>query len=134
MRRKGFTLIELLVTMLIMGILVTISSFALQQARQNSRDSRRKADLQMIRSGLEMYRSDLNQYPPSLPAAGGSLTGGGNTYISTIPDDPSQGRDYNYRQTSSYAYELCAALEGGGPDTCVGSCGSAPCNYKVIHP
>jgi prepilin-type N-terminal cleavage/methylation domain-containing protein len=137
----GFTLIELLITIAIIGILVTISSFAFTQARQNSRDVRRKADLETIRSGLEMYRSDCGAYPSSLPSAGSQLTGSGgtcsgNVYINSIPGDPISGRQYSYRRINNTSYELCTALESSGSDSCASSnCGSGvSCNYKVVNP
>ena len=45
MGKSGFTLIELLVTMMIIGVLVSITTFGVRQAQQSTRDSRRKADL-----------------------------------------------------------------------------------------
>jgi type II secretion system protein G len=137
---KGFTLIELLVVISIIGIVAGISAFGFQGAREGARDARRKSDLEAIRSGLEMYRADCNQYPPSLPSAGGQLTGSScspansNVYIQEVPDDPSVGRDYFYTQVGK-GYELCAALEDTtASDTCSGGCGGATCNYKVTNP
>ena len=91
--KTGFTLIELLVVISIIGILMAISLFGLQGARESSRDARRKSDLEMIRSGLEIYKSDCDIYPATL---GTSLVGSGsptscsiaNTYISSVPLDP----------------------------------------------
>jgi prepilin-type N-terminal cleavage/methylation domain-containing protein len=140
--KKGFTLVELLVVIGIVGVLMAISLFGLQGARESSRDARRKSDLELIRSGLEIYRSDCNIYPPSL---GSSLVGTGspvscaaaNTYISAVPSDPlSPNRSYLYSRLSSTTYEICTALEqGGSAVTCGGSdnCGET-CNYKVINP
>ncbi len=145
--KLGFTLIELLVVISIIGILVAVSVFGLQGARETSRDSRRKADLEQIRSGIEIYKSDCNVYPGAL-TAGSQLKGDGsvpacssnNTYITAVPDDPtSPGRNYLYYSNGTI-YEICASLEqvqSGGTELCGGSstCGSgAPCNYKVINP
>ena len=139
---KGFTLIELLVVISIIGILMAISLFGMQGARESSRDARRKSDLELIRSGLEIYKSDCNIYPDSL---GSSLMGSGsptscaitNTYISSVPVDPlSSARNYRYARISTVTYELCASLEQGGTTvTCGGSsnCGQT-CNYKVTNP
>ncbi len=139
--KKGFTLIELLVVISIIGILLALSIFGLMGARESARDSKRKADLELVRSGIEIYRADCNVYPISL---GTSLTGDGsttscsvsNTYIAEVPEDqlsPTQ----NYRYWSDgITYEICASLEGGsGTETCGGSsnCGTT-CNYKVITP
>ncbi len=141
--KKGFTLIELLVVISIIGILMAISLFGMQGARESSRDARRKADLEMIRSGLEIYKSDCNIYPASL---GSSLVGSGsptscsvtNTYISSIPKDPlDPNRLYPYSRPTTTTYVLCASLENPpSPAVNVTGCGSCGviCNYKVTNP
>ena len=142
MRRKGFTLIELLVVISIIGILLALSIFGLQGAREGSRDAKRKADLELIRSGLEIYKADCNAYPigSSLPS---SLVGDGstsscavtNTYIQSVPIDPTDpSRNYRYSSIDGTTYEICASLEQGTDMIpCGGSCGET-CNYKVISP
>ena len=154
---RGFTLIELLVVISIIGILIGLSIFALQGARTSSRDARRKADLELIRSGIELYHSDCDKYPvtsaPVSPTTAlntsgtGTLIGDGSTtscstsneYISQIPVDPlSPNSDYLYSSDGT-TYELCASLEQGTnlpAVTCGGSsaCGSSTCNYKVTNP
>jgi type II secretion system protein G len=141
MRAKGFTLIELLVVISIIGIIMGLSIFGLQGARSGARDSRRKADLELIRSGIEIYKADCNVYPSSLasPLVGDDSTlscSSSNTYISQVPTDPlDPSRVYFYSATSN-AYEICASLEqGGSAVSCGGSnnCGET-CNYKVISP
>ncbi len=154
-KQLGFTLIELLVVISIVGILIALSVFGLQGARETSRDSKRKSDLQLIRSGLEIYRSDCNQYVIGsgdpfeiLDTGSGSLTGDGsisacgvnNTYISEIPTDPtSPNLHYLYYSEEGVMYEICASLEQvptSGNVSCGGSsdCGGATCNYKVVNP
>lgn len=140
--KKGFTLIELLVVISIIGILIGVSIFGLSGARESARDSRRKADLELVKSGLEIYKADCNAYPASLTTP---LVGSGtptscsasNTYISSVPTDPvAASRSYRYAQTAS-GYELCASLEQQGLSsvTCGGSsnCGTT-CNYKITNP
>ncbi len=142
MRFKGFTLIELLVVISIIGILVAVSIFGLSGARESARDARRKADLELIKSGLEIYRADCNRYPASL-TAGSALVGATppttclatNTYISAVPTDSISTRTYRYATTAS-GYELCVSLEQAtGSVTCGGSsnCGTT-CNYKITNP
>ena len=139
---KAFTLIELLVVISIVGLLIGLSTFALQGARESARDTRRKADMELIRSGIEIYKADCDVYPASLPAAGRALMGNGSTstclltneYISSIPSDPlNPTRTYYYSATAGQTYELCAALESGGSATCGGSCG-ATCTYRLTNP
>ena len=146
MKRKiifGFTLIELLVVISIIGILISLSVFGLQGARTSSRDAKRKADLEAIRSGLEIYKADCDRYPATL---GTTLVGSpppsacsaSNTYLSSVPVDPTAtARTYAYTNTTTTTYTLCASLEqvpSPLPDlTGCGSCTTA-CNYKVTNP
>lgn len=138
----GFTLIELLVVISIIALLIGLSTFALQGARKSSRDTRRKSDLELIRSGIEIYKADCDVYPSSLPTSGSALNGDGsistclvsNTYISSVPSDPlDPNRTFYYTSPDGETYELCAALEGGGSATCAGSCGET-CNYQLVNP
>lgn len=144
---KGFTLIELLVVVSIMGILLALSIFGMQGARQASRDGKRKADLEQIRSGLEMYKADCNVGKYLVKATAGTITslvgtvaacGNTNTYIAQVPQDPTPtNRSYIYYSANGTSYELCASLEQGGTNvTCgsVGNCGGSTCNYKVTSP
>lgn len=140
-RIKGFTLIELLVVISIIGILVGLSIFGLQSAREASRNSRRKADLELIRSGIEIYKADCSSYPLTLGASLSGSETSGNTcltstvYIAKVPTDPLPSRLYYYHSPDEgVTYELCAALEEGGTDTCYGSCGEETCNYQVVNP
>lgn len=138
MKEKGFTLIELLVVISIIGILIGLSIFGLQSARESSRDARRKADLELIRSGLEIYKADCGSYPVALTSSLMGTETVGNTclttttYIAEVPTDPLPTNSYFYSSTG-VVYELCTALEGGGSDSCSGSCGET-CNYQVTNP
>lgn len=142
LKKEGFTLIELLVVISIIGILIGLSIFGLQGAREASRDSKRKADLEQIRSGIEIYKSDCDKYPLTLssPLVGDGSTSAcvnTNTYISQVPTDPqAPSRAYLY-SSNGKTYELCTSLEqsSGTVVTCGGSssCGET-CNYKVVNP
>lgn len=141
-KKKGFTLIEVLVVILIVAILSSLSMVAFAGARKTSRDQKRKADLEQIRSAVEIYRSDCLTYPASLPSAGSSLTGcpPGNetTYLSSVPSDPGT-YSYRYNFLGANSYCLCAYLEVAGSGTsceCGGDCGSGgvACNYFVTNP
>lgn len=144
MKKNGFTLIELLVVISILGILLALSIFGMQGARQASRDGKRKADLEQIRSGLEMYKADCDSYPTTL---GTSLKGTGsptscattNVYISSVPADPlpSNHAYVFYSDGTGSTYQICASLEQGGTTVTCGTssnCGGSTCNYQVTNP
>ena len=144
---SAFTLIELLVVISIMGILLALSIYGMQDARRASRDGKRKADLEQIRSALEMYKSDCTQgkYLIKNPAAAltnivGTIAACGNTnvYTAQVPQDPTPTtRSYIYYSGDGITYELCASLEQGTSTVTCGSssnCGGSTCNYKVTSP
>jgi len=140
-KNKGFTLIELLVAMTIMAMLLAIASFSYQSARKSARDSRRKADLEQIRSALEMCRTDSGSYPVGTNDVIYddiicSIEGEDQTYLEGTPKDPSTQDDYYY-SGSVNIYTLCGFLESSEEEGVCNSadCGSdRTCNYKVTNP
>lgn len=129
----GFTLIELLVVISIIGVIMAFSFVGFSQARKSARDTKRKADLEQIRSALEIYRNDIKAYP-----ATGNLGALSPNYIATLPTDPTTGQIYGYSLVSPNSYALCAYLESGGTNNLCGSidCGPNPgyCNYITTQP
>jgi len=83
-KKKGsFTLIEVLVVATVIALLAAAGIVSYSQFLRQSRDAKRKADLEQIRGALEMYRSNNNYYPTNL----NTLTQPPK-YIETIPTDP----------------------------------------------
>lgn len=127
--------------MSIIGLLSAISIFGLQGARESGRDTKRKADLEAIRSALEIYRADCGAYPSNnIWITGNTLPGSGtpavscpatNVYIPEIPKDPDSS-NYHYHYFSPTRYELCATLEQ--TPTSPDSCTAGGFNYKVLSP
>lgn len=128
--KKGFTLIELLVVATIMVLLASVASIAYSQFGKQSRDAKRKADLEQVRAALEMYRSNNDAYPASivfgssLCEPGGCATG---IYMQSLPTDPRSPYTYYYTGTAT-DYTIGAYLETGGNNCAVGQCGGN-CNY-----
>lgn len=128
MQSNGFTLIEILVTATIIALLAGIGVTSYSTLTKQSRDAKRKADLENIRAALEMYRSDNDYYPDTLSPIVPS------GYLNKIPTDPqTPSREYSYTPTGTPVtnYSLCAALETTNTTkTGCGDCGEA-CSYKL---
>ena len=61
--KKGFSFIELMIAIAIVALLTAIGMTAFNSAKKRARDTRRKSDLETVRSALEMYRADNDEYP-----------------------------------------------------------------------
>jgi type II secretion system protein G len=116
MKKRGFTLIELLVVIAIIGILASMALVALSGTRAKARDATRKSDLRQIKTALEVYYSDQSPNTYVVAAtptvfADTHLGGDTQTYIKTIPEDPSNDRAYHYQSPAGTDYALSADLE-----------------------
>jgi prepilin-type N-terminal cleavage/methylation domain-containing protein len=142
--KSGFTLIELLVVIAVMGMIIGAIVPSFRKSRSSTRDGKRKAELQNIRSALEIYRSD--QTPPSYPTADANANpvGLSPTYMPSWPADPMPSFYYRYiRLAGGAGYALCARMEsnvnimatlsncGGGLDC--GTSSNLNCNYEVTN-
>lgn len=150
--KKGFTFIEILVVVTIIALLSAVGAISYSQFTKQSRDAKRKADIEQIRAAVEMYRSNNGQYPLNSQftftscTAPGSVSDGTATYLSKAPNDPkctaSTPSKYYYNAldssdvtctalTTCVKYILAVTLENGGT-VCVASpsCTSGTgCNY-----
>ncbi|MDO8451445.1 MAG: prepilin-type N-terminal cleavage/methylation domain-containing protein [bacterium] len=142
--RRGFTIVELLVAVSILTVLSTIAIASYGSATKRSRDSKRRADIEQLRSALEMYRADFGFYPST---GGGVWTPASNlalpSYIAAIPTDPNAEAFYEYKATNVtssqfYGYCLSALLEVVGDpldNTCTPDVSlDPPHNFGVRHP
>ncbi len=135
--KKAFTLIEILVVATIIGLLAAGASITYSQLAKQSRDARRKADLEQIRAALEMYRSNVSAYPTTFPLnctiATGMTDDSSNTYLSTFPKDPKCSTySYYYESSATTTYSLGTRLENPAGSTCTvtKACGTeGNCNY-----
>ena len=126
---RAFTLIELLVVIAIIGLLATLSVLALQNARINSRDAKRLADVKQLRSALELYYNDAGHYPTADEFNSGKIEYytpgvGTSTYMMQIPSapTPADGSCSNAENTytylpdangSTYVLNFCIAKNNG---------------------
>lgn len=118
-KTKSFTLIEILVVITLIGLIAAGISASYSQFLKQSRDAKRKSDLENVRAALEMYRSnnDGGYYPDQLD----DLTDP-TVYIKEIPKDPKDPDDPYLTYTPSpdgctiacVNYTLSVVLESGG--------------------
>ncbi len=65
---RGFTVVELLIVLAIAGVIMSIIFLAVPQLQQSSRDSQRKATVDMVRSEMEAYAANnTGVYPLNKP-------------------------------------------------------------------
>ncbi len=60
---KGFTLIELLVVIAIFALIANVTMISLNKAKRESRDAKRLANINQLRSALHLYSTENLSYP-----------------------------------------------------------------------
>lgn len=63
LHKKAFTITELLIVIVIIGILASIGIMSYNVFQEDTRDSRRTANVQVIASSLEKYYETNGEYP-----------------------------------------------------------------------
>ncbi|KKR03443.1 MAG: hypothetical protein UT31_C0021G0011 [Parcubacteria group bacterium GW2011_GWF2_39_13b] len=142
MKQKGFTLIELLVVISIIGLLASIVLVSLNSARSKSRNSKRNANIQQLKTAFNMAADANNGIfvttstwaCVSISCSGGFVTYVANPtvdafftpYISAKPEDPADSR----RSSSGYLYYNSWA-GGTGTD---GFFAAGPYLYWMLEP
>jgi len=107
-RKEGITLTELLIVVAVLAVLMVVflAAFKPWTQQAKARDSRRKSDLQKLKSPLEDYYNDNNCYPPLLQ------TLADEDYIGEEPKDPDTGDLYSYEADPNCNwYRIYATLE-----------------------
>ena len=109
--QKGFTFIELLVSVTIVAVMMSVAAVSYSNVNKRSRDSKRRADLETIRSALEICRANTGTYPASIT---GSITCSDSAVtLATTPDDPLNTgvHIYVYSRPTTTTYTITAELE-----------------------
>lgn len=109
--KKGYSLIEILVVITIISLLVTIGMVSYSQISKNSRDGKRKADLEQVRAALVLYRVDNGSYPASLDWSNMSPI---QNYISVSSMADPRGNSYVYT-SDTLTFSVCTTLENATP-------------------
>lgn len=124
---KAFSFIGLIITITIIGLLVVVVVFWQQSGRAKSRDLKRVAELNSLRTALQLYYMDYGGYPEhdsdwcSLERdCGRDIVGAIEPYLGgeEMPRDPLYpSPDFSYQYTTLFGgkdYKIYALLESGG--------------------
>jgi prepilin-type N-terminal cleavage/methylation domain-containing protein len=90
---KGFTLVELLIVIVILGILATVTVFAVTGITTRGKDSACKSDLKTIQVAEEAQNANVGDYGTEQQLVdGGLLHAVSNNYdvtpVAAVPDNP----------------------------------------------
>jgi general secretion pathway protein G len=116
--KKGFTLIELLV---VIAIIATILGVALPNflgARERARDTKRKAEINQLKSALRLYYNDYQSYPLNFNGGTGKLNyiqgcgaaGDGNCPCSALVDFAAGGAGCDFIYMKKFPSELGSSM------------------------
>ena len=114
-KKNGFTLLELLAVMAIIAILAGLGAKGYSLARRQAKESRAKAEIEILRTALEEYRVEFGRYPQqdnegNLP----NLDFITNAVEGVELRDP-WGNSYQYSCTNRFIYSIWS--EGQRADT-----------------
>lgn len=128
--KKAFTLIEILVVTSILSLLISGAIVSYSILLRQSRDGKRKTDLEQVRAALEIYRSNNNTYPVGTGWTILNALTAPTVYIQSLPLDPKNPTNSYYYTGSTSDYTLGAYVENGGMVCVASQCGS-DCTYCV---
>lgn len=135
-QKAGLSLSELLVTVVLIGILATLTLVAINPGRYlaRGRDDNRRGDLEKVRAALEEYYFDSKAYPtdgdPDVPREDYNNLAGVlvPSYLASLPKDLKDSDAYHYEYdaddiTIQKCFQLSAAKEAevGAIYVCGGS-------------
>lgn len=111
MRNRGFTFIELLVSVTIMAVMMAVAIVSYSNTNLRSRDAKRKADMETIRSALEICRSNYGEYPADIYDSVTCTDTDATVTLQATPKDPKTLGVYTYSRPTTTTYTLSASLE-----------------------
>lgn len=138
MNNKGFTFVELMVVIAIGSIMFAVATVSFRDISRNSRDARRKSDMESVRQAIELYRSSTGAYPDtgtgiymdctSLGGSGTGICSATQLYMTKTPVDPKDdATQYTYSSTGT-TYQLTSTVMEN-----IDGCPPA-CSYTVTQP
>lgn len=132
-RQSAFTLFSIIISLTLISLLLTVSVINVPLITAKARDSRRKADLNRLKTALEEYYNDHQKYPDELPDCNST-----SLFKFKMPCDPVTGEPYFYevKKNSQDAYRIYSYLEYTSQETiCPGGCGlTCEYDYGIASP
>ena len=88
-RDKGFTLVELLIVIVILGVLSTVTVFAVSGITDRGRTARCDSDQRTVEVAVESFYAENNAYPAGVDnnADGDFIDAGESTPMQALVDD-----------------------------------------------
>jgi prepilin-type N-terminal cleavage/methylation domain-containing protein len=99
MNKKGFTLIEVLLAITIIGVLSGFVFVQMNGTANATKDTKRKADIELIKNALISYRSENYSNVPAEDCVIGTCTTlptALEPFLASLPNDPNSGSSYRY--------------------------------------
>ena len=135
-KQAGLSLIELLVVSTIIIVLTTIGLMSFSAASKNSRDAKRKADMETVRQGLVLYRADKGMYPSgTVYGTMAQVLVGGDYMTDPYPTDPKNVSPNIYSYSSDGSdFCVCANMENSSNASSPTECPQGTTTYCVENP
>jgi type II secretory pathway pseudopilin PulG len=134
----GISFPELLIIILLLGIIFLGAAIFAAPQINKAKDTKRKSDLERLKTALYEFFFDVDCFPKSLPECGQPLEYGETIYLDEIPCDPN-GTDYGYQShcsdDCSQWFMLLTNLENKDDGAikktgCHLGCGPPDCEYN----
>ena len=121
MKQKAFTLIEMIIVIAVVGLLSGFIFIQTNNAINNSKDSKRKADIQLIANAVVSYSTENYNRKPVTDFDGCTINGDCpasivsdlEPFLVTFPSDPNSGNYYIYKSLTGEDCTISAVLSSG---------------------
>lgn len=111
--QKGFTRVELIIFLAIFFAILISGTVAFLEMQKSIRDTKRRADIEIISSSLDVHYNSFENQFCNAPAAT-YCAANPNWFQGGVPTDPLKGEYLNLPKDGDKDFTICAKLERGG--------------------